>query len=104
MAQLFIMPFWPVVNGSGDAISAFKVWFTAAGTNVPALVYADADLTVPLANPVFNDGSGRLSDPVYLDDDVQYRIRVYESGDTVGLDTPLEEYDPYSHNAILAGF
>jgi hypothetical protein len=102
MAQLFIPPYWPWRNSSGDEISAAKAWFTLTGTNTPAVVYTDADLTTPLTNPVATDASGRLASDVYLDDAVQYRVRIYEFGDAIGVDTPLEEYDPYNASGFSA--
>jgi hypothetical protein len=50
-------------------------------------------LTTRHENPVISNGIGYLP-PIYLDPTVTYRVRVYDADAEVGVDAPLEEYDP----------
>lgn len=95
MATLFYMPFRPAYDGNGKSLPGAQVWFTLAGTNTAADVYSDAILSTPRTNPVAANGVGRIP-ATYMQDGVDYRVRVYEADAAVGVDTPLEEYDPYT--------
>lgn len=95
MSKLFFLPLRPAFDSAGLIIAGAQFYFTLTGTNTPAAPYADADLTTNLENPVIANGVGYLP-PIYLDDALTYRVRVYLPGAEVGVDTPVEEYDPYS--------
>lgn len=97
---MFVLPFRPVYDANGKFIPGAKAWFTLTGTNTPIPVYSDAGLTVALSNPTIASSSGKF--PVsYLNPEVTYRVRIYDSGvqfvdgAPVGGSTPIEEYDPY---------
>jgi hypothetical protein len=93
-AVTFIMPFRPAFDGNAKSIPGAQAWFTITGTNTPAAIYSDAGLTTPKTNPVVANGVGRFDD-IYLDSEVNYRVRIYDKNAEVGVDSPLEEYDPY---------
>lgn len=94
MANLFIFPFRPAYDGNMKAIPGAQLWFTLEGSDEPTAAYADSDLLDPLANPVVANGVGRWP-TLWLDNDISYRVRVYDADAEVGVDTPVEEYDPY---------
>lgn len=95
MANLFIFPFRPAYDNNMKVVPGAQLRFTLAGTNTATDVYADEDLTTPHANPVVANGFGRFP-PIYLDENVSYRIRGYDADANAMTDTPLEEYDPYT--------
>lgn len=93
-AEMFAMPFRPIYDTNGGIIPGGQVYFTLTGTNTPSAPYTNAALTTPLENPVVANGVGRLP-TTFLDENITYRVRVYEADAVVGVDVPLEEYDPY---------
>lgn len=94
MSKMYFLPFRPAFDSAGITVPGSQHYFTLAGTNTPSAPYTDATLTTRHENPLVSDGIGYLP-PVYLDPAISYRIRVYGSTAEAGVDTPLEEYDPY---------
>lgn len=94
MTTQFHMPFRPAFDSNAKMIPGAQVWFTLEGTNTPTPVYSDVGLTTPLTNPVVASAVGRLV-PIYLDPDVSYRARIYDEDAEVGVDSPIEDFDPY---------
>lgn len=93
--MLFLAPYRMPLNENGRVQPGAQVWFTQTGTDVEADTYSDGALTTLNPNPFIASATGRV-DPIYLDPSVTYRIRLYSPWATVGVDTPLEEYDPYT--------
>lgn len=93
----FINPYTPIVNINGVPLPGAKLYFTLEGTNTATNIYADEDLNTPIANPVVADSSGKVA-PFFLDANVSYRLRVYTAAQTVGVSTPLKDYDPFKFN------
>lgn len=98
-ASQFFLPYRPVFDG-GLLVPGAQIYFTLAGTNTPSEPFADASLATPLSNPVIADGVGAFP-PIYLDGSKSYRVRVYSRIAVAGMDTPLEEYDPYIPGAFM---
>lgn len=94
MASLFFMPFRPAYDGNGKFIPGAQLWFTLTGTNTPITIYTDDGLTTPQANPAVANAIGRW-DPIYWDDGSSIRVRTYDADAEVGVDSPIEDYDPY---------
>ena len=98
MASMYFVPFRPAFDSAGISIPGSQHYFTVSdggtGGEVPSAPYLDAALTIRASNPVVADGAGKIP-AVYLDDAVQYRVRIYGRTAIVGVDTPLEEYAPY---------
>lgn len=90
----FALPYRPAWDSNGKMIPGAQLYFTLTGTNTPVTVYADSGLTEPLPNPVIANAAGRFP-VIHYDDTVGMRARLYEEDATVGIDTPLEEYNPY---------
>lgn len=67
MSVLFNQPWQQVFDSSGNTLPGAKLYFYAAGTSTPAVVYADVGLGTPLSNPVVANAGGRFQ-PIYLDD------------------------------------
>lgn len=102
-ARLFYMPFRPAFDANMKTIPGAQAWFTLPGTNTPTPVYTDVGLTTADANPIVANAVGRFP-IVYMDDAITYRVRIYDEDATVGVDTPLEDYDPYIPiDATVAG-
>jgi hypothetical protein len=100
MSKMYFLPMRPAFDSAGITVPGSQHWFTLVGSNTPSAPFADAALTVPLENPVIANGIGYLP-PVYLSESVSYRVRVYARHAEVGVDVPLEEYDPYVPAAAL---
>jgi hypothetical protein len=102
MSKLYFLPLRPAFDSAGITVPGSQHWFTLAGTNTPSAPYTDSTLTTRLENPVIANGIGYLP-PVYLNETAGfYRVRVYLPDAEVGVDTPIEEYDPYEPaNALL---
>jgi hypothetical protein len=94
VASQFYMPFRPAFDSNAKFIPGAQVWFTLTGTNTPSPIYSDVGLTTPLTNPVVASAVGSLP-TIYINDTINYRVRIYDENAMVGVDTPLEEYDPY---------
>jgi hypothetical protein len=94
MSKMYFLPFRPAFDSAGITVPGSQHWFTLAGTNTPSAPFADTTLATPLENPVISNGIGYLP-PVYLNPAISYRVRIYGPDAEVGVDTPLEEYDPY---------
>jgi hypothetical protein len=94
MSKMYFLPFRPAFDSAGVSVPGSQHYFTLAGTNTPSAPFIDAALTTHTENPVVANGIGYL-DPIYLDPAISYRVRIYDADATVGVDTPLEEYDPY---------
>lgn len=99
MPEMFVMPFRPAYDSSGRTIPGAQAWFTLSGTNTPSPVYTSSGLTTPRTNPIVADGVGKFPRS-YLDPAITagagYRVRIYTEDAVVGVDTPIEEYDPYT--------
>jgi hypothetical protein len=93
-ARQFYLPFRPALDANMKTIPGAQAWFTLPGTNTPVAVYSDNVLAIPRTNPIVANAIGRF--PVsYMDDAIEYRVRIYDEDAVVGVDTPLEDYDPY---------
>lgn len=99
-AAQFYMPFRPARDDSGASLPGALAWFTLTGTNTEEDIFSDIGLTTPRLNPVEANGVGRFPN-TYLDDTKTYRVRIYGPNATVGVDTPIEEYDPYIPGAMV---
>jgi hypothetical protein len=91
---MYFLPFRPAFDSAGITVPGSQHWFTLTGTNTPSAPFTDATLATPLENPVVANGVGYLP-PIYLNPALTYRVRIYDAGAEVGVDAPLEEYDPY---------
>lgn len=102
MANLFYMPFRPAYDSAGISIPGAKAYFTLTGTNTASAPFSNAGLTTPRTNPVIAGSSGKFP-TTYLDPAKTYRVRIYSKNATVGVDTPLEEFEPYTPGLVDAG-
>lgn len=93
MANLFAIPWRPVMQNN-LVVAGAKIYFTLAGTNTASAPFSNSTLTTARTNPVIADGMGKIP-TTYLDPAKSYRVRIYSRSATVGVDTPIEEYDPY---------
>lgn len=60
MAGRLIGAWNPALDSTGIALSGAKLHTYVAGTTTPKQTFADAGLTVPLANPIAADSAGRF--------------------------------------------
>jgi len=86
---LFRGPKHQALDESGRPLAGARLIFSITETETPARTYADAELTVPHPNPLVAD-SGGFFPPVYLDDDITYRVRLTDRRGELLLDV-----DPY---------
>lgn len=87
---------WPlsrqiVVDANGDPVPGAKLNFFVSGTTTPLAVYSDAELAVPLTDPVVADANGRW--PRVFMEYTDYRERVRTPAGTLlwdddGIATP----------------
>ena len=96
-AQLFD-PYMRAVDANGNTLSGAKWYFTASGTTTSQPAYTTSALTTQHANPVVAD-SGGLFEEIYLDLSLTWRARLYTTGQTVNVDTPLVDVDPVALRA-----
>lgn len=89
-AQLITLPYRPVINllGGIEPGALLDVFLSETSTRVS--VFSDADLSVPLTNPVEANSAGAFP-AVYFDDSVPVRLRLRpaDGGDA------LADVDPY---------
>lgn len=95
MANLFFLPYRPAYdNAGGLVVPGAQVYFTnVAGTAKP--IYSNEGLTTQRSNPVVADGIGKLPTGIYMDPAITYRVRIYARDAEVGVDTPLQDFNPY---------
>lgn len=91
--SLFIPPVVRGDDANGNPLSGAEWFFYETGTTTPATIYADAELTTPLTNPVVADDGG-LFVPVYIDPAVVYRSVL-----KTGAGTTIQDIDPYNELA-----
>lgn len=96
-----VMPFRPAFDYNGLPIAGAQAYFTLAGTTTPTPVYTDAGLATPGTNPVVANSSGRFPQR-FLDDEINYRMRIFAADANVLTDDALEDYDPYSPEVLTA--
>lgn len=97
----FSLPYRPAFDSNGKVIAGAQLYFTLSGTSTPKTVYSDVSMSEPLPNPVVANAAGRFP-PIYYDASTLMRARLYEEDATVGVDTPLEEFDPFKVPAAVA--
>lgn len=83
---------------NGIPISGARWYFYTTETLTPRNVYADADLTTPLTNPVVADSGGWFPD-IYFDNDFVYRGVLKNSDDSV----TIEDTDPINQGVYGGG-
>ena len=93
----FYSPRFRPLDDNGEILPSAYMNFYETGTVTKATIYADADLTTPLDNPITADASGEFA-AIYLDPAVTYRVQLYDSGDVLQWDedpiAPLRDYPP----------
>ncbi len=95
MANLFFLPYRPAYdNAGGLVVPGAQVYFTNVG-GTPKPIYSNSGLTLQRSNPVVADGVGKLPTGIYMDPAITYRVRIYARGATVGVDTPIQDFNPY---------
>lgn len=88
-SNLLALPFRPVLNQSGGFESGATMTVYKQGTTTFEPLFADADLTVPLSNPITADGFG-VFPAIYYSDTQDVRVIIAQSNGTV-----LFDLDPY---------
>jgi hypothetical protein len=81
-AYLFYAPQFRPLTPAGEIMPGAYVQFYVTETTTPTNVYADADLSTPLANPVVADSSGEFP-AIYLDPSTTYRAQLYDEDDAL---------------------
>lgn len=81
MSSLFNMPWTQAFDSSGNTLAGAKLYFYEAGTTTALNVYADAEQTTELSNPVVADGGGRFV-PIYVGAG-KYKVALYAADDTL---------------------
>ena len=103
MSNMYFVPFRPAYDSAGISVPGSKHYFTVSdggtGGDVPSAPFLDAALTIPASNPVVANGAGKIP-TIYLDENITYRVRIYDRDAEVGVSTPLEEYAPYVPGAM----
>ena len=90
MANIFPLPYF-----TGQPLGTLSLYLT--GTLTLATIYADADGTIPLPNPVTADTAGRFP-AIYLAEGTEYRaIEKNELG------VPLADVDPVNPPVAIGG-
>jgi hypothetical protein len=100
-ATLFALPYRPAFDSNAKVIPGAQLYFTLTGTNTASAPYTSPSLTTQHTNPVIADAAGKFP-AIYLNSAVTYRVRLYEDDAEVGVDTPLEEYDPFTGQMVGA--
>lgn len=86
---LFRGPFFQALSTDDRTSPGATITLSITETETPTNAYADSDLSVPLPNPL-PANAGAFFPPVYLDDAIDYRVRVKTAAGAT-----LLELDPY---------
>lgn len=92
--SLFYLPFRPALDANGIVVPGASLTFYLSGTNTLQAVYADAELTTPLANPLTANAAGKWP-AIYIDTSLIYRVVLRGT-----LGETLESVDPYTPGMI----
>lgn len=82
---LFRGPKHQALDPEGQPLAGARLTFTDAETDMPVRAFADAALRVPHPNPLHADAGGFFP-PVYLDDSIEYRVRLTDRAGVERLD------------------
>ena len=93
-AELITLPFRPVINTRGVLEPGALLDVFQSGTTTRVSVFADADLSAPLTNPVVADAAG-VFPTVYFDNSAAVRVRVRQANGSV-----LGDADPYYSDGL----
>lgn len=97
--DIYFSPFLPTFSGNGLPVANARLYFFYTGTENLAPIYADAEKTTLLPNPVISDGAARYPN-IYLDSEIVYRVR--ETGkNLVPLTADIDPYYPGSAYIIV---
>jgi hypothetical protein len=88
-SNLLALPFRPVLNQNGEFEAGAIMTVYKAGSTTKEPLYANAEKTVPLNNPLTADGYGGFP-PVYFSDTQAVRVVIQQSDGTT-----LFDVDPY---------
>jgi hypothetical protein len=88
-SNLLALPFRPVINQNGEFESGALMTVYKAGTTTLEPLFANAEKTVPVNNPVTADGFG-VFPPIYFSDTQPVRVLIKQSDGTT-----LFDVDPY---------
>lgn len=95
--KLYFSPFIPAFSNIGVPIAQAKLYFYYTATATLAPIYADADATVPLTNPVQANLAGKYPD-IFLDAAITYRVVQKDA-----LDVQIgDAVDPYIPGTVVA--
>ena len=94
-SYVFVVPFRTALNSNGVAIAGAQAVFTTTGTTTLAPVYTNSGLSVEASNPVVADAAGRFPTR-YLNDAIDYRLRIFDADADIDTDDPIEDIDPYT--------
>ncbi len=92
--DLFYLPFRPAIDANGIVVPGAKLYFYATGTSTPQPIYADAELTTKLDNPLGANGAGAWPS-IYIDNSLTYRVVLRDADGVV-----LSEADPYVPGSV----
>jgi microcystin-dependent protein len=77
------------LDSQGRPLSAGKLYFFQAGTSTPQNAYQDVALTIPHANPMTLDASGRISAFYLADGQIKIRLTDKNGVDVIAVDNLL---------------
>jgi hypothetical protein len=92
--SLFYLPFRPALDANGIVVPGASLTFYQSGTNTLQPIYADAGLTIPLANPLTANAAGKWPS-IYIDTSLVYRVVLRGA-----LGETLDQADPYTPGMI----
>jgi hypothetical protein len=78
MGQLATYPIFRAFDRDGEPLAGGKVYAYLSGTSTPHALYADAELTTPLENPVILDSSGEAE---FYYDGAAYKLLLTDKDD-----------------------
>src|SRR6266542_1485325 len=75
-------PWFYCLDDVGISLPGARAYFFSAGTSTPINTFSDIALTIPNANPVVADLTGRLG-PIYLNPGSSYKLVLKTSADVL---------------------
>lgn len=91
-SQIYYPPFLPAFSSNGAPVPGAMLNFYISGTTTRVMIYADAEMTVPLPNPVQANSAGRYPN-IYMDAEGVYRV-VQTGPDGIILGDAMDPYYP----------
>lgn len=99
MTQVYNDPITRVFKNDGSVAVGYQKFFYETGTTTKKSIFADANLTTPLTNPILSDANGYFEQVFMEDTGESYKVVLADDTDTDPPTSPIWTADPVEVDA-----